>query len=951
MTKPFYARRYFTIFIVLAFLAPFISRGARRAIETNNNNVKDWLPSTYAESTQLEWFQKHFHAESFAVVSWQGCTLGNQHKLSYLAHKLSDAKAPWSKDEKLFKSVTTGPEMIDYLIDSLGITEAAAIQRLEGALIGPQPKNGDKSDRVTCLVATLASGSTETNRRMRTTIEEISRIAGDDCGIDPKQLHMGGPPVDNVAIDVEGERTLYRLASLAGVVGVALAYWCLRSWLLTIIVFAVGVLSAGLSLAIVYYYGLMEMLLGGLSSPHFGTADAILMSMPAVVYVLGLSGAIHIVNYYRDAVADNSRRGMADVRYGAAEEAMRHGWVPCTLAAFTTAVGLGSLYLSDITPIKKFGLFTAVGVMGTLGILFSWLPACLYRFAPHLPGLDDSGHETPNAGLPPWGRRVAQFIIGRPNLVCGFWLVVMVIGGIGLTKIKTSVQLLKLFDSKADIISDYAWMEANLGNLVPMEVVLRVPGEMQRTVEEKSENGDSNYRMSMPERVELVRMVRDRLEGLKHVGKSLSAAEFAPEVFPGDAGVTGKAREFAIGKQLEKHRDELLKGEYLREEIATQNGDVETNPPAELWRVSARVEALNDVDYGQFVDKLRDVIEPVITAYGWRTRVLGKFHSCNKELFKSKICILANPKGNSRQWDQATVLGRLLEEGEARRVALVNPADVLNDPARLQTVAKYDLVVIATDLSKQDRRLLAGADAPTLDLLAAAKSDDKPAVAVSAVYTGVVPLVYKTQRQLLLSLQESVLAATVLIAMVMMCVLRSFSAGLASMIPNVFPIIVVFGYLGWMGIKVDIGIMMTASVALGVAVDDTIHYLYWYRKGLQETADRKVAAMMAYERCGRAMMQTTIIGGLGLSVFAFSTFTPTQQFGFMMVTMLVAALVGDLLMLPAILVGPIGRFFNVRFTRKRDEGEGAADETPQRLEKTLSPLRRRHDAPHRSIRA
>lgn len=172
-----------------------------------------------------------------------------------------------------------------------------------------------------------------------------------------------------------------------------------------------------------------------------------------------------------------------------------------------------------------------------------------------------------------------------------------------------------------------------------------------------------------------------------------------------------------------------------------------------------------------------------------------------------------------------------------------------------------------------------------------------------------VPLVYKTQRQLLISLNESIMWATVLIAVVMMFLLKSPMAGLISMIPNVFPIVIIFGALGWLGIKVDIGIMMTASVALGVAVDDTIHFLTWFRRGIKIGLGRVQAVMLAYDRCAMAMLQTTLIGGLGLAVFATSTFTPTQQFGYLMISMLGAALVGDLLLLPAILASPLGVFF------------------------------------------
>ena len=121
---------------------------------------------------------------------------------------------------------------------------------------------------------------------------------------------------------------------------------------------------------------------------------------------------------------------------------------------------------------------------------------------------------------------------------------------------------------------------------------------------------------------------------------------------------------------------------------------------------------------------------------------------------------------------------------------------------------------------------------------------------IEARYTGMVPLVYKTQHELMRGLVNSLISAFGLIAIVMIIVLRSPSAGMLSMIPNVFPVICIFGFMGWAGLLVDIGAMMTASVALGVAVDDTMHYLAWFRQGLDEGHDdRKGAAMLAYERC------------------------------------------------------------------------------------------------------
>jgi hypothetical protein len=154
-------------------------------------------------------------------------------------------------------------------------------------------------------------------------------------------------------------------------------------------------------------------------------------------------------------------------------------------------------------------------------------------------------------------------------------------------------------------------------------------------------------------------------------------------------------------------------------------------------------------------------------------------------------------------------------------------------------------------------------------------------------------------------------------------------AGLIAMIPNMFPVMVVFGLLCHMGVEIDIGTMMTASVAMGIAVDDTIHFLSWFRTNLDRGMDRIDAVIETYRRVGPAMTQTTIVGGLGLFVFSLSTFTPTQRFGTLMLVLLLAALVGDLIMLPALLAGPTGRWFKSRRLSQPDpdlDGRGESEE-------------------------
>jgi hypothetical protein len=95
-----------------------------------------------------------------------------------------------------------------------------------------------------------------------------------------------------------------------------------------------------------------------------------------------------------------------------------------------------------------------------------------------------------------------------------------------------------------------------------------------------------------------------------------------------------------------------------------------------------------------------------------------------------------------------------------------------------------------------------------------------------------------------------------------------------------------------------------------------MHYLLWFRRGIQEGLSRKAAVMLAYKGCARAMYQSWGVIGIGLSAFALSPFGPTQRFGMMMLAMLTVALLSNLLFMPTLLAGPLGAIFERGIKRK-----------------------------------
>ncbi len=198
--------------------------------------------------------------------------------------------------------------------------------------------------------------------------------------------------------------------------------------------------------------------------------------------------------------------------------------------------------------------------------------------------------------------------------------------------------------------------------------------------------------------------------------------------------------------------------------------------------------------------------------------------------------------------------------------------------------------------------------------------------------TGMVPVFLRTQEALLESLIRSFGMAFGIIAVVMIVLLRNPLAGLITMLPNLMPVAFCFGMLSLMGIHVDIGTMITASVALGIAVDGTLHLLTWFKAGLRSGKTRVESIELALSHCAPAMWQTSTIVAIGLLMLAPASLLMVSRFGVLMAALIGAALLADILFLPALLNGPLGYLIERDEKRRRKTPLGEATEasvTPQ----------------------
>lgn len=153
------------------------------------------------------------------------------------------------------------------------------------------------------------------------------------------------------------------------------------------------------------------------------------------------------------------------------------------------------------------------------------------------------------------------------------------------------------------------------------------------------------------------------------------------------------------------------------------------------------------------------------------------------------------------------------------------------------------------------------------------------------------------------NLLQSLLLAALLIALMMFFLFSSWQMVLLAVIPNLLPQLLTAAVMGYVGIPIKVSTILIFSVALGISVDNTIHFLSRYRMELMINKDnRRQAVLYALGEAGFSMLYSSIILFLGFSMFALSSFGGTQWMGILVSLTLVVALLANLLLLPSLLL-------------------------------------------------
>jgi predicted RND superfamily exporter protein len=141
-----------------------------------------------------------------------------------------------------------------------------------------------------------------------------------------------------------------------------------------------------------------------------------------------------------------------------------------------------------------------------------------------------------------------------------------------------------------------------------------------------------------------------------------------------------------------------------------------------------------------------------------------------------------------------------------------------------------------------------------------------------------------------------------MISIMMFFVCGSFSLAIISLLPNIFPIFLTFGVMGIFNIPFDVSTIMIGSVTLGIVVDDTTHYMIWFRRNMVKNLSHRDAIVQTFRDVGKPTFLVSLVLCLGFGVLILGSIKPTQYFGLLSAFALFIAPFGDYFMLPALLL-------------------------------------------------
>lgn len=701
------------------------------------------------------------------------------------------------------------------------------------------------------------------------TIEGYERIRAlaDSIGFTTTNVYMAGLPVISAEVNVATKKDLLFLVPMVIVVVVGVLFLSFKR--------LSSVLIPLLTVAISATWAIGAM-------PLFGVKLSILSTvLPVILVAVGSAYGIHVVSHHYDEAAKRKHMDPEEHRQLVFAVMRRIGW-PVFLAALTTFVGFVSFCFTSVVPIFEFGIFSSFGVATAFLVSMTLIPALFIIRGPERAKPKSWGKRMEHGTADSLSEAIADSLClvarkRRTTLAAGAGIILL--SFIGLSRIVIDNVLVEYFKPSTEVARADAFVREKFGG-----------SKMVNVVVEGEKPGD----VLTPE-------VLGAMDGLARY-----LADYVPEV--------GKTTGFT---DMVKRINQVMHADVDSEGVAPKRAA----PTAETAPAAGNEPVFGFGRFGSSEESEETPAAPAAEnhlAYeNPKGGVTGK--ALSEESFAeylSKALALADRRDLSAEDLTANLKKAMNYKGAAYYEVPTDPARYgFSTSEELKGLVSNYLVLLSGDIRAfANDPLEPKSICMNVQLRTVGQRDTDRALEKMRTYIadnfpknvnviiGGTALVEKSLNDLVVQSQFVSLGVSLaLVFLILAIYYRSIVAGFIGLAPLSISILINFAVMGWAGIKLNIGTAMVASIAIGVGIDYTIHYMAAYHNEFLATGGKGDFLRRTFRDSGKVILMNAVSVGLGFAVLALSQFNILADLGKLILLTMATSSVVSLTLLPVLL--------------------------------------------------
>ena len=599
--------------------------------------------------------------------------------------------------------------------------------------------------------------------------------------------------------------------------------------------------------------------------------------LPVILIAVGSAYGIHVINHYFDEVTQ-SKEISRETHSAQIVEAMSRVIPPVFLAALTTFAGFVSFCFTSVVPIFEFGIFSSFGVLSAFIVAVTLIPAILILRGPRNPTIGGRfGVQPSHTGI--IDRIIADTLMivhAHKRSVLLISLGCIIFAGLGISKLVIDNVLMEYFEPDVQVVRSDTFIRENFGGSKLLNLIIK--GEKQ---------GD----VIRPDVLQAIDSLAEYAEeNIPEVGKVTSLADVIKrfnQVYNADAPAAGLT---PIGANSTEKGEKDTFGDF------GDFGDDDTTTPLDKTANSAVTGTV--VNTGVETQKERaytfsEVIEKLAAAQAARH---GRYVSATELVDALKKDI--NYKG-AAYYEIPTDPQKYGKETQEELSMLIqnylllmggNVQDFIDD---IHTPATLKVNIQLRTVGQHDSEQALQA------IMAYVKANFPKDISVEA--NGSMFIEQSLNTLVVQSQLISVAVSFGIVFLILAIYYRSIIAGIIGIIPLMISVALNFGFMGIVGIKLNIGTAMVASFAIGIGIDYTIHYLAAYHHECTKRRDDRNFLIHTFYGSGKAILFNAVSVGAGFAVLMLSKFNMLSELGLLIALVMATSSFASLTVLPTIL--------------------------------------------------